>query len=290
MPAYISVGDMAGARSIGELPRGPADIYNARNAVKKKFVQSTAGQTGVEKDADVASHDGIWMILQRAKREEDLGSDDVFIRACDIHPSIFIVLATKRQLQQITQFCTNPVEFSIFGVDPTFNIFDTNLSLTVTTYKNLRLEHKETGKPPVFIGPLLIHQRKDWQTYSNFANKLTTESIDLEGILACGTDGEKALVQGLKRNFRYAIMLRCFIHFKDNIRRELTRRGIAPGEKAGFIEEIFGKVVGDTKHCGLVDAEDRADFNNKLESLKNTWEEREAANKETTSFFEKEKV
>ena len=56
-----------------------------------------------------------------------------------------------------------------------------------------------------------MHQRKDWKTYSRFANSITTERPDLEGIIACGTDGEKALIAGFKRNFRFALFLRCFI-------------------------------------------------------------------------------
>ena len=58
-------------------------------------------------------------------------------------------------------FCTNPKEFSIFCIDPAFNIFTENINLIVNTYYiNLKLEQKETGQPPVFIGPLLLHQKK----------------------------------------------------------------------------------------------------------------------------------
>ena len=84
-----------------------------------------------------------------------------------------------------------------------------------------------------------MHQRKDWKTYSRFANSLIAECPDLEGVLACGTDGEKALIDGLKRNFRFALLLRCFIHFKDNLKRELERRGISTGAKRIFLDEIF---------------------------------------------------
>jgi len=45
-----------------------------------------------------------------------------------------------------------------------------------------------------------MHQRKDWKTYARFANSLTTECPDLEGIIACGTDGEKALILGFNRD------------------------------------------------------------------------------------------
>ena len=184
-------------------------------------------------------------------------------------------MTNDRQLQQLGQFCTNPKEFCVFGVDPTFNIFDRNISLTVTTYRNLKLENRKTGKAPVFIGPLLMHQHKDWRTYSKFAYLLTSESPVLEGILACGTDGEMALIDGFKRNFRFATFLRCFIHFKDNIKRELSDRGFNPGEKQQFLEEIFGRRDGTVKFLGLVDSDSEDEMDAKPESLKETWMERE---------------
>lgn len=41
------------------------------------------------------------------------------------------------------------------------------------------------------IGPLLMHQHKDWKMYSTFAHLITSESPVLEGILVCDMDGKK---------------------------------------------------------------------------------------------------
>lgn len=189
---------MTNARSIGEPPRGPTDLYNARFSSKRNRPSNIADQQGVRK---------IWSLLVNAKREDENCADSVFIRECRVYADYLVVLATNSQPEDITTFCTNPNDFCIFGVDPTFNIFDENISLTVTTYRNLKLRHKSTNKPPVFIGPFLMHQR--------------TECLELEEMSACGTEGKKALIDGLKRNFRLAIFLRCFGHFKDNVQREL---------------------------------------------------------------------
>ena len=64
----------------------------------------------------------------------------------------------------------------------------------MTTYKNLKSENKATNQPAVFIGPLLMHQHKDWKTYSRFTNSLIAEKMELDPLLACGTDGEKELI------------------------------------------------------------------------------------------------
>ena len=136
----------------------------------------------------------IWMLLQKAKRDESTAKSSIFVGECRVHPDFLVVLASDCQLAELVQFCTDPKEFSIFCADLTFNIFEDNISLTVTTYKNLKSENKATNQPPVFIGPLLMHQHKDWKTYSRFANSLIAEKMELDALLACGTDGEKALI------------------------------------------------------------------------------------------------
>ena len=289
--AYRDVGDVTNASSIGELPRGPTDIYNARHAAKKKEQRNKATSE------DQTKVNTIWGLLEKAKREEKDGEDSVFIRECRIHPDFLVVLASDRQLQDLKHFCTNPHEFCIFGVDPTFNIFEENISLTVTTYRNLKLYKDVTKKPPVFIGQVLMHQRKDWKTYARFANSLTTECPELEGVLACGTDGEKALIDGLKRNFRFSLFLRCFIHFKDNVKRQLSERGMPSEIQSKFLNEIFGKQYENIKYAGLVDCDTEDEFDNKLMALQNEWEARENESrgmlKKTTTFYEwfvKEKV
>jgi hypothetical protein len=298
---YVSAGDVAMARSLSELPRGPNDIYNARRSARQENAVNIeprnrsriAGECAPTSNVRL---DSVWTLLERAKREEDESKDSVFIRECSIHPALFVVLANDQQLDELVQFCTNPRSFCVLGIDPTFNIFDRNISLTVTTYRNLKLENSKTGKPPVFVGPLLMHQRKDWQTFSKFAHSLKTARPDLEGILACGTDGEKALIDGFKRNLRFALFLRCFIHFKDNVKRELTDRGISPEAKAQYLTEIFGKQEGTSKYTGLVDSNSAEQFESRLEGLKSEWEERETVcgnkSKKQTFFewFTSEKV
>jgi len=296
---YRSVGDVTKARSVGQLPRGPGDLYNARHSAKKSAPETFQGENGVTTygTKEHVSLNNVWTLIERAKREEETSKDAVFIRECSIHPDLFLVLANDRQLQQVSQFCTNPNEFCVFGIDPTFNIFDKNISLTVTTYRNLRLESKNTNKPPVFIGPLLMHQHKDWKTYAKFAHTLISEKPELEGILACGTDGEKALIDGFKRNLRFAMFLRCFPHFKDNIKRELTSRGLDEKVRKQFVQEIFGKQEGNVKFYGLVDCNSEDEFETKLEVLKEVWQEREktSGSKGSSqlsfySWFRKEKV
>ena len=153
---YGFVGDVVHARSIGELPRGPQDLCSARYQVSKS--QKLKGN---HKTESVVQLDELWVLLEKAKRDEIGKGQAPFIRECRVHPDFLTVLAHDQQLVKLGLFCTNPV---LAIIDPTFNIFKEKISLTVRTYKNLKLIRKETAKPPAFIGPILMHQSKDWKT------------------------------------------------------------------------------------------------------------------------------
>ena len=98
-------------------------------------------------------------------------------------------------------------------------------------------QKKKTGKPPVFTGPVLLHQNSERKMFPKFAHCLITEQ-PLAGIQSYGSDGEKALTDGFKRNFQFAFGLRCFIHFKKIIVRELSERKFNGSSKSDFMLEI----------------------------------------------------
>ena len=136
---YRSSGDNYFARSLSELPRGPRDIYTTRATFKKPTTSSKVSQSSSTK------LDEVWILLEKAKVEEDESAELKFIRDFRVHPNFSTVLALERQLEEIVTFCTNPKEFSIFCIDLTFNIFTENISLTVTTDRNLKLEQKNSN-------------------------------------------------------------------------------------------------------------------------------------------------
>ena len=74
-------------------------------------------------------------------------------------------------------------------VDPTFNLGD--FECTPITYRHLLLTTRRYGTAPVFLGLILIHYRKNFQS---FLSSLVGLRRPLEGIRVFGTDGEKALV------------------------------------------------------------------------------------------------
>ena len=74
-----------------------------------------------------------------------------------------MLLATDQQLFDVQRFCCDPQQFSILTVDPTFSLGD--FDVTPTTYRHLMLLSKRTNKPPVMLGPIMIHYKKTFTTY-----------------------------------------------------------------------------------------------------------------------------
>ena len=140
--------------------------------------------------------------MQQAKLEDHLGK---FVRDCRPTPEPAFVLSRDRQLDDLVRFCTDPANFCVLTVDPTFNLGD--FDVTPIAYRNLLLKIERYGTHPVFIGPTLVHYRKSFGTYLFFASSLIGLRQDLLALQAFGTDGEKALANAFGHEYRYATQL-----------------------------------------------------------------------------------
>ena len=122
------------------------------------------------------------------------------------------------------------------------------------------------------FGPMFIHQRKTFTTYNFFFSQLVGLKAKLQDIQCFGTDGEKALEEALRTQFKYAIHLRCFLHFRGNIESKLSELCISKASAREFIHDIFGNPV--QLEEGLVDA-DANNLDIEFEALQSVWDERE---------------
>ena len=146
---------------------------------------------------------------------------------------------------------------------------------TPITYQHLLLVSRRYGKPPIFIGPVLIHYRKNFSSFLFFASSLIGLRKSLEAIRVFGTDGEVALVDAFSHEFRFSTHLFCFNHVRNNIKRELQDRNFPESDVVEITEKIFGKLVGGVFSEGIVDAESETEFYENLEELKQLISERE---------------
>ena len=145
--------------------------------------------------------------------------------ACDIkaYPEPAILLASECQLHDVSRFCCDRFEYCVLTVDPTFSLG--NFDVTLTTYRHLLLECSRSKKPPVMIGPTLIHNKKTLQTHLFFAASMIGLKKELEHLQAFGTDGEKPF-DAFSHEFRFAVHLTCFIHVRQNVKDELVKRNV----------------------------------------------------------------
>ena len=125
---------------------------------------------------------------------------NAFVRKVETSSDPCVVLATDHQLNDIQRFCTNPSQFSVLGVDPTFNFG--KCYVTLTTYRHLLLRNKD-GTNPVRIGPTLIHHKKETSSYYELSSTMVKLNKDTQNVLVYGTDGEKALGEGFGRPLPY---------------------------------------------------------------------------------------
>ena len=248
--------------SLGSLPRDRKQISNFRSSSK----------------SESSIRDTLFAVIEQCKKEESKA--DPFIRIVQGAPDSMCLLATNRQLHDMVRFCTNRDEFSIVGVDPTFNLGD--FSVTMTTYRHLQLYDCTTKKHPVLLGPLLIHQRKSKQSYYFMASSLVGLCPQLSSLLCFGTDGEKALGDAFELQFQNATHLLCFLHVKECIMIKLRDMGIA-AEAKQFINEIFGYQEGTHHFTGLVDCDTTDECDRKLAALEDIWNEREMRIRGTSS-------
>ena len=248
------------AKSIGQLPRNRQQVYNANKQLKSQ---------------DLIHN----LILELQNLEK---SNSHFIRELKLSPEPSVIMASDYQLAELEAFCTDPDYHCILGIDPTFNLGRFNV--TVTTYKQLQLV-KSNGEHPTYVGPLFLHYRKTFSCYNSFASGLMGLNKSLTSICSFGTDGEVPLIDAFKQQCPLATHLTCFSHCRDNVKRKLRDLSIPSSVINEYMLEIFGGQSGTTFIEGLADAVSEDDFDAKLMSLEDIWNEREQPYTSSPQFF-----
>ena len=132
------VGRLVHARSVGSLPKSREQV----SYYKHKGEQET----------NIKKSDILYNVMLQCKSNHFIGP---FVHTVVAAPEPMAVLCTDQQLDDML---TTLAEFSIMGVDPTFNFGDFNVTHIV--YRNLLLQHRAKGHSPGMLGPMLVHQQK----------------------------------------------------------------------------------------------------------------------------------
>ena len=137
-----------------EIYSSSSDVYLPRKIFEPITKGSTRHLQAAAKSStwngSVREQDEVWVILEKAKKQEVESPALKFIGDFRVNPGFSVVLSLERQIDDVVNFRTNPIEFTVFSIDSTFNIFNDSISLTFTTYRNNKFENPSTKQDQYF--------------------------------------------------------------------------------------------------------------------------------------------
>ena len=143
--------------SAGQMPRNRQQVYR---------LKSQQGKVGGGSAASGKGRDILFVTMEQCKLAE---KENRFVQEVTCAPEPMAVLATSQQLRDVERFCCSPVQFSIMGIDPTFNLGE--FSVTPIVYQHLLVENRR-GQSPWMLGPILVHYKKEFRNYNFFLSSL----------------------------------------------------------------------------------------------------------------------
>ena len=157
-------GGLLQATSAGQLPLSNQHAYNIKHTLKAKDVPGPLRGKG---------RDFLYSIMEQCKAVE---KGNQYVQEVTCAPEPMAVLATAQQLLDLERFCCDACDFSIMGVDPTFNLGE--FSVTPIVYQHLMVIDRKTGKSPWMLGPILVHYRKEFRNYNFYFSSLIAFDAD----------------------------------------------------------------------------------------------------------------
>ena len=170
-----------------------------------------------------------------------------------------IILYSDEQMTDIKNLCCTGQ--TVLGIDKTFMLC--KMHVAVTCYKQMTVNRTRTNEPPLFLGPLFIHDNSDFDTYSHFFHHLKIKLLDTNlSKLVIGTDDEKALVKAITTMLPESTHVLCTRHLKENARQKLTDDAVDVQNRTDILRKIFGQ-------DGIANADDTISFEAKCDDFQN---------------------
>lgn len=136
-------------------------------------------------NSDGQCNDELFDLLEKLKTHR-AEADGGFLSEVVVNSTPCAILASKQQLNNLTAFCCQQGDFTVFGIDATFELGD--FYVTLTTFHNPLLRNSHSGKVTCIPGAYLhIYMQRCFENYFTFSGLLKLEPRLLS--LAYGTDG-----------------------------------------------------------------------------------------------------
>ena len=232
--AIQEAGGPRNMNTASSLPRNPQQLYNLNRKEDK---------------------DEVYVSLEMSK-------DSDFVRDSAPGPALRMMLGYPSQFKDLERFATNPDSFSIMSVDTTFNCG--KFYVTPIVYENLHLKSRTLQKPPVMLGPVMLHAKKDEAAYSYLASQLRVHTTKLDQTIALGRDGDDAIGNAFYKFFPNTKQILCKRHIENNIKAELQSRKFPEFQHEFILQQIFSI---------LTDCKTAAEFDCQLDELMPQWDD-----------------
>lgn len=149
--------------------------------------------------------------------------EKVALRHEDIRLDLW-VLGTDIMCSDLVKFsCSENLSHPI-SIDPTFNMGQ--YEVTPVVYKQMFLRTKRYGQNLVFLGPTMLHHKKNFDTYKLLASTCVSSGKGLTAAKGFITDGEEELFRAWKTELPKATHLRCILHFQSSCKEKLHARQV----------------------------------------------------------------
>ena len=161
-----------------------------------------------------------------------------------------VILYSDEQIEDFKNLCSTGK--SVLGVDKTFNLCQ--MHVTVTCFKQLSVIRSDSKEAPFFIGPIILHDNSDFETYCHFSHHFKVKLVDTNlKKLVIGSDDERAMVKAITTAFPDTL---CTCHLRQKANQKLVDYAIDKREK----DKIMGMLFGEE---GIINADDMVCFEQK---------------------------
>lgn len=178
---------------------------------------------------------------------------DMFIRhfmSFDGEPALFMY--TERMIEQMSELVRK--EGAAIHIDTTYLKC---CYMTYIAFDNSRVQHRLTGRSPLFVGPFLLHQKeKDSTAISHF---LFQVKVLLPTINCIITDECRILSRWILHHWPNTVHLLGKEHLIANFRDQARKHGVALDDSEKLKSDIFGP----PRHCNsvpLLDSQSEEEF------------------------------
>lgn len=138
--------------SLSQIPR------NFRQLINHKSIHQEAERTYFHTKDDY--YDAI----------KNIGAGDFVGNISFESTSVSSVCFTRQQFNDLIRFCA--IGDSVVNIDTTFELGD--YYVTPITFRNLSVINPATNQHPLYLGPVMMHTKKDYSSYLYFAHILET--------------------------------------------------------------------------------------------------------------------